>query len=206
MAGSIFGGDIMNSMLKCMALAAVSLTAVAAQAGPITSDTLGPQVTLDTASWGYGAGTISGNGMTLSGGYNQPIGFGLSYLDAFGPIRLDFATPTTGFGFQFLLNNVDLSVSAYDSSNNLLESDIFSIAGLPTDNFGYPRGYAGIDGLSGISYAIITTQLGSGSVYVGPVNAELSAPEPASWALMVGGFGLVGGAMRSRKRTAVTFA
>ena len=87
-----------------------------------------------------------------------------------------------------------------------LESDIFSIAGLPTDNFGYPQGYAGIDGLSGISYAIITTQFGHNSVYVGPVNAELSAPEPASWALMVGGFGLVGGAMRSRKRTAVTFA
>lgn len=33
-----------------------------------------------------------------------------------------------------------------------------------------------------------------------------SAPEPASWAMMVGGFGLVGGAMRVRRRTAVRFA
>jgi len=31
-------------------------------------------------------------------------------------------------------------------------------------------------------------------------------PEPASWALMLGGFGLVGGAMRSRRTAAVTFA
>jgi len=31
------------------------------------------------------------------------------------------------------------------------------------------------------------------------------APEPASWALMLGGFGLVGGAMR-RRRTSLTFA
>ena len=31
------------------------------------------------------------------------------------------------------------------------------------------------------------------------------APEPASWAMMLGGFGLVGGALR-RRRTAVTFA
>lgn len=31
-------------------------------------------------------------------------------------------------------------------------------------------------------------------------------PEPASWALMLGGFGLVGGAMRSRRKAAVTFA
>ena len=30
-------------------------------------------------------------------------------------------------------------------------------------------------------------------------------PEPASWAMMLGGFGLVGSAMRRRK-TAVTFA
>jgi len=33
-----------------------------------------------------------------------------------------------------------------------------------------------------------------------------SVPEPASWALMLGGFGLVGGAMRSRRKAAVTFA
>lgn len=31
-------------------------------------------------------------------------------------------------------------------------------------------------------------------------------PEPASWALMVGGFGLVGGAMRIRRKSAITFA
>jgi len=38
------------------------------------------------------------------------------------------------------------------------------------------------------------------------VSSGIAAvPEPASWALMLGGFGLVGGAMRSRKRT-VRFA
>ncbi len=30
-------------------------------------------------------------------------------------------------------------------------------------------------------------------------------PEPASWAMMLGGFGLVGGAMRSRRKAAVSF-
>lgn len=33
-----------------------------------------------------------------------------------------------------------------------------------------------------------------------------SVPEPASWALMLGGFGLVGMAMRVRRKTVVTFA
>jgi len=32
-----------------------------------------------------------------------------------------------------------------------------------------------------------------------------AVPEPASWALMLGGFGLVGGALRSRRKTAVAF-
>jgi hypothetical protein len=31
------------------------------------------------------------------------------------------------------------------------------------------------------------------------------APEPASWALMLGGFGAIGGAMRSRRKAAVSF-
>jgi len=37
------------------------------------------------------------------------------------------------------------------------------------------------------------------------VQVSGAVPEPASWALMLGGFGLVGGAMRSRKRS-VSFA
>ncbi|HMI20670.1 MAG TPA: PEPxxWA-CTERM sorting domain-containing protein, partial [Sphingomonas sp.] len=33
-----------------------------------------------------------------------------------------------------------------------------------------------------------------------------SVPEPASWALMLGGFGLVGGVLRSSRKASVTFA
>jgi len=33
-----------------------------------------------------------------------------------------------------------------------------------------------------------------------------SIPEPASWAMMLGGFGLAGGAMRHGRRQAVSFA
>ena len=37
-------------------------------------------------------------------------------------------------------------------------------------------------------------------------TADAAVPEPASWALMLGGFGMVGGAMRSRRKAAVRFA
>ena len=33
-----------------------------------------------------------------------------------------------------------------------------------------------------------------------------AAPEPASWAMMLGGFGAIGGAMRARRKAAVAFA
>jgi len=33
-----------------------------------------------------------------------------------------------------------------------------------------------------------------------------SVPEPASWAMMVGGFGVVGGVLRARRKAAVSFA
>jgi hypothetical protein len=45
----------------------------------------------------------------------------------------------------------------------------------------------------------VITSVTSHSVYAADV------PEPASWALMLGGFGLVGGALRSRRRAAVRF-
>jgi len=32
------------------------------------------------------------------------------------------------------------------------------------------------------------------------------APEPASWAMMLGGFGMIGGAMRARRKAALSFA
>jgi hypothetical protein len=42
------------------------------------------------------------------------------------------------------------------------------------------------------------------SFHVTP-EAAAAVPEPASWALMLGGFGMVGGAMRSRRKAAVSF-
>ena len=36
-----------------------------------------------------------------------------------------------------------------------------------------------------------------------PASQVAAVPEPASWALMLGGFGMIGGVMRRRK---VTFA
>jgi len=36
--------------------------------------------------------------------------------------------------------------------------------------------------------------------------ATTPAPEPASWAMMLGGFGMIGGALRARRKSAIPFA
>jgi hypothetical protein len=41
---------------------------------------------------------------------------------------------------------------------------------------------------------------------VSVVQLDSGVPEPASWAMMLGGFGMVGGAMRSRRRIAAAIA
>ncbi|WP_414900967.1 FxDxF family PEP-CTERM protein [Sphingomonas flavalba] len=48
----------------------------------------------------------------------------------------------------------------------------------------------------------------NGGSYSGTLNfLPAAVPEPAAWALMIAGFGLVGGAMRGRRRvTSVTYA
>ena len=42
--------------------------------------------------------------------------------------------------------------------------------------------------------------------FIDSVSLQAAVPEPASWAMMLGGFGLIGGAMRSRRRSIVSFA
>jgi hypothetical protein len=57
--------------------------------------------------------------------------------------------------------------------------------------------------LTSLSWKPVT---GSGVQFDNVTLADVTAavPEPASWAMMLGGFGLVGGAMRQRKRTLAT--
>jgi len=53
--------------------------------------------------------------------------------------------------------------------------------------------------------AAIPSGYSDGTIAVTALAAS-PTPEPATWALMLGGFGAIGGAMRSRRKTAVTFA
>ena len=61
---------------------------------------------------------------------------------------------------------------------------------------------------SGLIQPTLATYGGYGDHGISQVNLSFggsAAPEPASWAMMLGGFGMIGGAMRARRK-AVAFA
>jgi hypothetical protein len=78
----------------------------------------------------------------------------------------------------------------------LLDADVASIDGITYLNSNYLEGF----GLQR------PTKLGAPGGYFGPnmitnqVNAVAAVPEPATWALMLVGFGVVGGTIRSARR------
>ena len=156
-----------------------------------------------------------------------PVGDSSQYvaLGAGGRMAFDlrqFNTPTTQ------LSSISVDVGSLDSYNFIQIIGLTSTGALDYNNpllmlngtqmategrdgrltFGFDDNAqvgAILFGSTGIAFefdslAITTTQRRGTALVAQPV------PEPASWALMLGGFGMVGGAMRSRRKSAVTFA
>lgn len=114
----------------------------------------------------------------------------------------------TGFSFYYAAN-VAGSITVYDGLN--ATGNILATLFLPTTPNAYyswfPIGVA----FAGVAHSV---DFGGAANYITFDNITLGAvtpgnpgvPEPASWALMVSGFGAVGGAMRARRKVAVRFA
>ena len=147
---------------------------------------------------------FSGNfsGTTLSGSFSVDYSHGGYTLEG-----LTFALN----GTNFTTTNSSLRVvngEVYVGGNNL-QAD--GLGGLFANNdFSIGFGFNSQTGVltSFDSFRIVTTTnrvvvRGNDLSFAGPPPAAV--PEPASWALMLGGFGLIGAAMRSRRTTAVRF-
>ncbi|MBO9576260.1 MAG: PEP-CTERM sorting domain-containing protein [Sphingobium sp.] len=111
-----------------------------------------------------------------------------------------------GGGNSIFTNTLGATVSdRYLSGNhwaiNVEIAALPLLAGSNSFSFAYDSlvpGHAGPQGLGDEGWGLSNIRL------TGP--AAGAVPEPASWALMIGGLGLVGGAMRRRSKTAVRFA
>jgi PEP-CTERM motif len=122
---------------------------------------------------------------------------------------------TTGFSFNYVSVSFAGSVNVYDGLNgtgNVLGTlNLVPNSGsCPGYNAGFcPFRAAGVNfagtamsiGFGGVANQIVFDDVTFGSSTPGGV------PEPATWAMMIGGFGAIGGTMRYRRRkTSVSFA
>lgn len=106
------------------------------------------------------------------------------------------SAPTTGFGgrINWAGDNVPVTIAAFDSADNLLET--YSLADssgnlVPADTF-----YGIFRPQGDISKFVMTAG------YIGIADIVIDGgviPEPATWALLISGFGLVGAAARRRR-------
>ncbi|HWI84784.1 MAG TPA: PEPxxWA-CTERM sorting domain-containing protein [Sphingomonas sp.] len=209
-----------TKFLALLCASAACLAAVPAQAATVYSN--GP-INGTISGWTINNGYAVSNSFTLSsaatitgftfGGWSYPTDTFLSVDYGFSTSP-DYAVtgtaavaggatiPGTGFGFYEVrdysasIAPVTLAAGTYwfalqnavTAQNNYAYWDVNNGPSAAYENaYGDVNGYFG--GSSSSAFTLTT-----GSV-----------PEPASWAMMVGGFGLIGGAMRAR-RTNVSFA
>ncbi len=82
-------------------------------------------------------------------------------------------------------------------------------AGVVAGSFGTDAAIIVGNGGRSIHNGFLTDTVASSKLYENQLNFVLGntgVPEPAAWAMMLAGFGLVGSAMRRREKVAVTFA
>lgn len=152
--------------------------------------------------------TFDANGQTQSGNILGTAFGNVSTLSATGGI-VNFDLSALGISF----NTGDQFVIGL--RNPAPFSGVFGwAAGTSTDVPGVPFNVANftpINYAGGNAYRGINPYLGGNPTYVPHVDLGFrtyvnSVPEPATWAMMIVGFGLVGGAMRRRHSVRVTYA
>ncbi|MFA5989549.1 MAG: PEPxxWA-CTERM sorting domain-containing protein [Sphingomonas sp.] len=113
--------------------------------------------------------------------------------------------PTSSAGLRIFDSNYPGTLQfSYSSS-----ADQFVLASFPgVGSCGNPANSfcTFISGISGATPAAFLVQqsTATGGYFVANTFSLSAVPEPATWAMMIGGFGLVGGAMRNRRRAAAS--
>ncbi len=125
---------------------------------------------------------------------------------------------TTGFSFWYT-SSTSASVTVWDGLDgtgnllgtiNLAAQNTQNCTGDPTGSFcNWTNAGVAFGGTAkSINFGGTANQTGYDNITFGSDRATGGAvPEPATWAMMIGGFGMVGGAMRYRRRkTSISFA
>ena len=120
------------------------------------------------------------------------------------PVYVDFAAPVSGLSFYAVGDDSSgpIGLASAFAGATLLGSVNIVGDGLV---FGAPM-FVDLSAFSGITRLEITTTDPAGLGYDDFTFKTGGVPEPASWAMMMGGFAAIGGAMRGRKAQAARLA
>jgi hypothetical protein len=165
-------------MIRKMLLGAVAAAALSTAASATTYVYVGSWAVADGPLWTTNPAVMSGQETAafLFGG--SAGDYAISTVDS-NPVNINFMTHLDGYGDTSLLTGA--------------ASQSFSLSSIGGGYAGYPSFSAYVfDHACGIYYC----DGGGGERAIN--YAFLAVPEPASWALMITGFGLIGFAMRRR--------
>lgn len=143
---------------------------------------------------------VSGPGFTNYGAGNNPTTSQILTANGDESFDVILAAPTTALGMNLFLNDLgDATVTFYDSTDNILGTTTYFSA---ADNFQF-LGLVGDPGESIARFTFESTLGRSVNTGIDNLYAVTAVPEPATWAFMIVGFGLVGGAMRKQRKASL---
>lgn len=196
---------------KCLALLAVSMAPMAANAVPIVSQ-LDPALSGATV-YGFedvvsgGHPTITSGILTVSAAagdvqagsgnceYAPPSG-DQCYVWYQGALSLDFSTGVSAFGMVIGATNFDWTLSSYDVLGNLLESVV-----VPAQVPSLPHPYSGFYGFSSATPIGSVSFAGSEGIVLDDIHYVVSTSVPEPGTLPVFGAALLAfGFMRHRRK------
>jgi hypothetical protein len=141
--------------------------------------------------------------------FNTPLAANLNFSQQAGNVaNFSFNAGDFGLSSAFVASYLPTCGCSFTTDNVFIDTDSSGNIKGWLISFGL-GGYGSLfleGGTEGSRDQAISYPTETGLVNASGTFAAAAVPEPASWALMLGGFGLIGGAMRARRRTPISFA